>query len=834
MANEMILEQLYAKLPEYITQHLKLNVDTKGFFSCPTKKHNDADPSCHVFPRNTQVWKCFGCGSTGNIFTMANLKENLPIDGIEFWEVTVPHLCKMFNIPYDPVELDAATRERYQRYHAYKDAANIICTYPEDKPDATIYQYLADRGWSVETGKAMMLGVVESFDDYLKRMEELGWHKNYLMSIELCNKNILNKNNLIFIVTDDKNRPVGFAARNTKYVKPKKGEKGPKKYINSSTSDIYLKGDILYNMPNAKPFAPPLWIVEGYGDAVKMWDEGIRNVVAIGSTCLTDTPDYSHVELLKKLGITDIIIALDGDDGGRAGIAASLESLRQYTEFNVKICCFPEGDDPDSFITSKGKEEFLKLPLLTPFEYMLSLYPFDADKTKICQEMIKYIEMEKSVIIQHDMANALSKRSDIPYSVIEKEISMFHNDRDFQKHKDFMDFQVKLQKEIKRAKNMDDLFLRVDLRGKELQNMLDSHNPETLDSKTEYKKRLSALKTEFATIQKKGHSCGKFKMIEDHLDGFPSHGSMIGLAGVSNIGKTSFVRNLTWELIINNPNLLIIFMSIDDPFKKIVPAYIALSTGLSITEVSKSGLKIEDMSLKKAKLNAGWKDFDSISDRLIIKDVSDGSTTASLEKEIQYYKQLHPKMDMMVVIDNFHKLRDFPDIGGESRQRFTMISSRIKDLTTIYNIPILNVMELRKFADSNDKRPTLQDIKETVDIEYDCDLIWLFHQPLHVKHDTDMVWQYNDPDHPEWGEMTMPYNELDFAKNKESAFKGLIHLKFITHKSTFEEATKDEMDERGTRENKSPDELHSRDQHKTYSEQMSLKTPANNDDFLPI
>ena len=781
-----ILETLYNKLPEYIVDHLKLVMDKRKYFKCPTGRHKDESPSCHIMPHKPQVWHCFGCGESSNIFGLAHLIEKLPADGEEFWTETVPHLCKVLKVDYEPVDLDQPTKDKYRRLRAYKDAAAIICNYPEDK-DALIYKYLKERNWSIETAKLLGIGYIESFDTYIENMKKLGWKEDYLMTIELMNKKLISKKNLMFIVCDERNRPVGFAARDMFWKPPAKD-----KYINSSTSIIYQKGEILYNLKNALITTPPLWIVEGYGDCVKMWDSGIRNVAAIGSTFFTNTEQYSHVDLLERNGITDVILALDGDESGRLGIDRALDILCGTSKFNIRICRLPEGYDPDSYISEFGPEKLLKLPLMKPFEYKLSLYPHDADKNEICKDMVKFIDAEKSTIIQHNMIKVLSERTDVPYNVIEKDIRLLAGDRDWQRHQEFKEYQDKTRKEILRAKNMEELSLRLTSKTNELQQLVDLRNDESPGFQ-DYKKRLMDLKERCETTIDPGYTCGKFRKLEKHLDGFTKHAAMIGLAGISNIGKTSWVRAFTLELLRKNPDLIVLFMSIDDALSKIVPAYIALDTGLSILDISRSRKRIWDNETKKNQSINGWARFMALSNRLIITDIVNGGTTHTLEKHIKQCRQKFPDKKVLAIVDNFHKLRDFPEMGTESRTRYTAISSRIKDLTTIYDMPIINVLELRK-SENFKQRPNLQDIKDTIDIEYDCDLIWIMHQDMHVNPGTHLKWKTKEG-------REMPIVELHFAKNKLSDYKGKYTLKFMTNMSKFDETTEGDLEAIGEIEN---------------------------------
>lgn len=792
MKNKEVIDLLYTKLPEYITDHLKLKQNKSGFFRCPTGTHPDEVPSCHVIPYNTHLWHCFACLISTNIFGMAHFAEGLPLDGPEFWTITVRHLCEIFSIPYEPQELEDEEKDRYQRLRAYKDASSLICTYP-DREDALIYKYLKKRNWDIETAKELQVGVIESFDNYVNQMLQLGWAKYYLSSIELLNKNIFNKNNLIFVVTDEKNRPVGFAARDMHW---KKSKDGPPKYINSTTSIIYKKGHILYNFPKAKVISPPLWIVEGYGDCLKMHEKGIKNVVAIGSTFITDHQN-GHIDLLKKHDIYDIILVPDNDESGIAGLERSLNIFNKYREFDVKICKLPADiKDADEFIIKYGIEEFKKVKLQKPFNYKLNSYPFDADKSQICKEMVEFISKEKSSIEQYNMIKILALRTEFPERTIEEDVKLKTGDKDFQRYTEYIQQKSDAIRSVQTSKNLQDLYYHLDHQTRNVEQIVDSYNL-TKPELEEYKARLIKLQKQFETTEKPGFNCGKFKILQNVTDGLPKGASLIGIAGATNVGKTSYMRDLSWELVKNNDDIVIIFMSIDDSFKKIVPAFIALETELTISEVSKAKSKIWNNEKKKHLWYEGWKKYCEMSKRLIIKDANDGSTIITLEKYIKYYQRLYPNKHILCIVDNFHKLQDF----ANHAERYALMSNRVKDLSVIYNVPIILVLELRKGAEWGE-RPTLYDVKESVNIDYDCDMLLLMHQELHAHPEhTNSTFLYPT----EHGDIPMPYVELRFAKNKEGDFKDVLYYKFVTNKSQFFDTTKEIVKEA---ESGGPKEIH--------------------------
>lgn len=341
---------------------------------------------------------------------------------------------------------------------------------------------------------------------------------------------------------------------------------------------------------------------------------------------------------------------------------------------------------------------------------------------------------------------------------------------------------------------MESIISRLKVQSDEAIKIIEKHDPSIIDSER-YRVRLTDLQRVFSHEVDVGLNCGKFKFLQKATDGFPRKSSFIGLAGASNIGKTSWLRNLTWEMLAANPNLIIIFMSIDDQFQKIIPAYIALnsvkdindSSGLEINEVIRAKTKIWEDTIKKGKWQEGWKKIHDLSERLIVKDILDGNTTIALEKYIEYYKNKHPNKDIVAVVDNFHRLQDFN--WEDSRKKAEDISARIKFLTGKYDMPIICTLELRKLERFN-ARPTLDDVKETGGIVYDADIVMLAYQDMHVNDDTPVFWSTKTNLS---NNVKMPYFEIKFAKNKAGGFKGNAYFKFRTDSSYFEEVDYSEV-----------------------------------------
>jgi DNA primase len=190
-------------------------------------------------------------------------------------------------------------------------------------------------------------------------------------------------------------------------------DKKAAKYLNSPESDLYHKSKVLYGIHFAKQAIAKndtCFLVEGYTDVIQMHQAGIENVVASSGTALT--PD--QIRLVSRL-TKNITVLFDGD---AAGIRASLRGIDLILEegMNVKVCTFPEGDDPDSFAKR------------TPLQDMVAYFEENAldfiqFKASLLMKDAKNDPIKKADLIR-DMLSSISKIPDrIKREVYIKEVS---------------------------------------------------------------------------------------------------------------------------------------------------------------------------------------------------------------------------------------------------------------------------------------------------------------------------------------------------------------------------------------------------------------------------
>jgi DNA primase catalytic core len=770
--SEQAIQLLNAKLKEYLLLK-NIKIDSKDFFSCVSPEHEDLHPSMSLFKdehSDTILAHCFSCQITVNIFHAAHYIENLPISGREFFNITIPTLCKYFGIEYIPDELTEDEREAYTRKRAYRDASNIICSIPQTDNNA-IVQRILDRGFTRKTAEQYSIGGIESFDVYKKAMINLGWEEQYLLKVDLLNPSIFNANNLLFTIKNEHGEPVAFVARRVPWDKTMKTSK----FENSPNSDIYKKGHILYNLDRARRIkSGPLWIVEGYPDTITLSQLGIHKVAGIGGIAFTE----DHAELLNRISIYELVICLDGDNEGIKATEKTLEELSKYKCFNLKVVEIPYNMDPDDYLKKYTVNDFKSLPKLTPFEWMLK--HSNSTGEELVNKTIPIILEEKNFVTQREMCNSLSKLSGVELYIIRKEIERRQNweENEFQdKVKNIKErLAFRLQKEHTNVRVIIDDTLR-DLK------RLEKAHKSSLEEEDEYKCRYESLKTRYLSNPALiGYKIPSFPQLEKALDGIPKTQSLIAVAGKSNVGKTSWLRYLSYDLVKNNPDLLILFMTIDDNFEKTITPFVAIDQGFTIEQVRKPTILLNETEMDK--FNLGWKNILAFQEnKLVIRDVTSGNDLDTLERHINKYYEKYPDKKVVVILDNFHKL------GGKSkgvrREDIVDKSERIKEISNIYNLPIIMTVELKKLYAQ--RRPTLEDISESAQIEYDCDIALLLHNELHNDKLTPLKWEYN--------KMMMPFLEVDIAKNKETSAKQMIPYKFTTTKSSFKEVDDDEFDQ---------------------------------------
>jgi DNA primase len=317
---------------------------------------DERSPSFMVSPAKG-IWKDFSSGKGGN--AVAFLMEHSHFTYPE----AIRYLAKKYNIEIEETEQTdeekANTDVRESMYLVSEFAKdyfhNTLLHSEEGK--AIGLSYFKERGFTGETINKFALGYSpEAWDAFTKEALGKGYKLEFLESTGLTIPKDDRpfdrfKGRVMFPIQSMSGRILGFGGRILA------NDKKAAKYLNSPESDIYHKSKVLYGIFQAKQAIAKqnnCFLVEGYTDVIQFNQAGIENVVASSGTALT--PD--QIRLINRL-TKNITVLFDGD---AAGLRASIRGIDLILEegMNVKVCAFPDGEDPDSFAKKTPYEELVK------------------------------------------------------------------------------------------------------------------------------------------------------------------------------------------------------------------------------------------------------------------------------------------------------------------------------------------------------------------------------------------------------------------------------------------------------------------------------------------
>jgi DNA primase len=303
-----------------------------------------------------QIWKDFSSGKGGN--SVAFLMEHEHFTYPE----AIRYLAKKYNIEIEETvqtdEEKANTDVRESMYLVSEFAKNYFqdALLNTEEGKAIGYTYFKERGFTNETIKKFSLGYSpEAWDAFTKEALGKGYKLEFLESTGLTIPRDDRpfdrfKGRVMFPIQSMSGRVLGFGGRILT------NDKKAAKYLNSPESDIYHKSKVLYGIYQAKQAIAKqnnCFLVEGYTDVIQFNQTGIENVVSSSGTALT--PD--QIRLINRL-TKNVTVLFDGD---AAGLRASIRGIDLILEegMNVRVCEFPDGEDPDSFAKKTPYEDLV-------------------------------------------------------------------------------------------------------------------------------------------------------------------------------------------------------------------------------------------------------------------------------------------------------------------------------------------------------------------------------------------------------------------------------------------------------------------------------------------
>lgn len=362
---------------------------------------NEKSPSFMVSPVK-QIWKDFSSGKGGNVVAFLMEHEHFS------YPEAIRYLAKRYNIEIEETEQTdeqkAVANERESMYLVSEFAQKYFHStlLNTDEGQAIGYSYFKERGFTGETIKKFGLGYSpEEWDAFSKEALGKGYKLEFLEKTGLTIVREDGRNadrfrgRVMFPIQSMSGRVLGFGGRILG------NDKKVAKYLNSPESDIYHKSKVLYGIYHAKQAIAKLdncFLVEGYTDVIQLHQAGVENVVASSGTALT--PD--QIRLVNRL-TKNITVLFDGD---AAGLRASLRGIDLILEegMNVKVCTFPDGEDPDSFAKKSSYDELIA--------YLQdNAKDFIQFKASLLMDEAKNDPVKKAGLIR-DIVNSISKIPD--------------------------------------------------------------------------------------------------------------------------------------------------------------------------------------------------------------------------------------------------------------------------------------------------------------------------------------------------------------------------------------------------------------------------------------
>lgn len=334
---------------DIVSSYLPLTKRGKNYFGvCPF--HNDKNPSMSVSSER-QIYTCFSCGATGNVFNFVMEYENVSF--LEAVKIVANKAGIDVNIGQVKSTINNNNSDLYEIYEiSQKFYQNNINTVDGKKAK----EYLLKRDITDDIIKEFGIGLSLKKKDLLTNIL---FKKNYshdsLLKSGLVVKNEYGYNDIyynriMFPLWDLNGRIVGYSGRIYE------GE-DTSKYINTRETEIFKKGEILYNYHRAKNECRQKQVVivmEGFMDVIRAYTIGVKNVVAAMGTAVTK----NQAMLIKKMA-REVILCFDGDDAGNKATIACSEELSKIGII-PKVIFLEDGLDPDDYIKKYGKEQFLQ------------------------------------------------------------------------------------------------------------------------------------------------------------------------------------------------------------------------------------------------------------------------------------------------------------------------------------------------------------------------------------------------------------------------------------------------------------------------------------------
>ena len=410
----------HADIVDVISHYVSVEKSGKNY-KCICPFHDDHDPSLSI-SEDLQIYKCFVCGSGGNVFTFVQNYEK-----VSFVEA-VERVCELTGqkLSVQPVSVSKPVDPHIDSLHKILDETIRFTSYQLDTSAGTIAkEYLKKRGLDQSVIENFGIGFNPSGNVLSKFLKAKGYVEKNLVE---ANVSLVTQQGLMdvfsdritFPIHDANGNPIGFSARSM-------NPDNPSKYINTNETELFKKGNIVYNYHRARSSARHngrIYICEGVTDVIAFYRAGLTNAVCtLGTSCTS-----AQISLLKRAAAR-LVFCYDGDHAGQAATyRAGKMALNEGCE--ISIVLNRTGKDPDEIIASDGSEGLRNLVSheISWMEFVLSYLSSETN-------MESYLDKKKMADTAMMEINQLKDRTEKEYFTRQlSEMTGFHLTADYSDH----------------------------------------------------------------------------------------------------------------------------------------------------------------------------------------------------------------------------------------------------------------------------------------------------------------------------------------------------------------------------------------------------------------
>jgi len=412
-----------ADIVDVISSYIQLSKAGSTYKAC-CPFHKEKTPSFNVNP-NMQMFKCFGCGKAGNVFSFV-----MEYEGMDFLTVVKMLADKTgVEIKYNKGYRPKGEAEKADLFEINKQVADFYYSQLSSPAGKPAVDYLKSRKITGAMAKEFKVGYAPEGWDGL-----INWAKTQKISEEILDKLGLVstseksdhfydrfRNRVMFTIHDDQGRVVGFSGRVLE------GSKEKAKYVNTPQTPIFYKSKLLYGLHKSRRAILDMQqaiICEGQIDVIRCHSAGFTNAIASQGTAFTE----EHAGKLKRY--TDAVtIVFDSDSAGQQ---ATIKTARIFIKAGIAVnaAVVPPGEDPDSYILKHGAEGFQNL-----LDEAMSIVRFqyeclktsedittDVGMMRASKQIMETINISTSAIQKAKMSQEAADLLNIPLSALQSDL----------------------------------------------------------------------------------------------------------------------------------------------------------------------------------------------------------------------------------------------------------------------------------------------------------------------------------------------------------------------------------------------------------------------------